>query len=283
MDTTLQLADERIYEIPLDEIFLDDVFNCRGAIVPMDVADLAKSILKDGQQAPIIVQPWDKVLGKNYRVVSGHRRYSAIKKLGWATVKGIINTNITSEFHAKSLNIIENVKRKDLNLVQEARALETYTRMGWSQNDIAKELNMSQGWVQQRMNVLRLPEDIQLEVAAGYVNATQVAQLVQLTQEKQYEAVLKIKEARERGETKAILVKKPPNKPLARKVRKPDEIFEFQTIIRNVLGNSLVTRVMGWCAGEVSTFEVYRDIAQACKDEGIPFHIPQEVIDSFNS
>ena len=279
----MELANEQIWEAPIGDIFLDEIFNCRGPITPMEVSNLAKTIAKDGQQAPIIIQPWDKVPGKKFRIVSGHRRFCAIKKLGWPTIKAIINDKIRDEFHAKTLNFIENLKRKDLNLMQEAKALEIYTLHGWTMKDISEELEVSIGWVQQRLNVLKLPADIQLEAAAGYINVTQVSQLVTLTQEQQYSAVKRIKEARERGETRAVTVRKAPLKPLSLRLRKQEEIFEMQTIIRNALGNSLATRVMGWCAAEVSTYEIYRDIESLCKDAGIPFHVPDEIRDAYNN
>ena len=68
-----------VQEIELTRIYNDSKFNCRGAILPMDVVDLAKDIELNGLQFPIAVQPAVDVDGGlpdgyNFRIVAGHRR-----------------------------------------------------------------------------------------------------------------------------------------------------------------------------------------------------------------
>ena len=75
-----QLAQSKemvVHDIPMSDIYCDNDFNCRGYIPPHDVITLAKSILANKLQQPIVIQPWDQIPGKLWRIVSGHRRYTA--------------------------------------------------------------------------------------------------------------------------------------------------------------------------------------------------------------
>lgn len=167
-------SDIRVVEIPLDEIFHDEHFNCRGFIPPSDVIGLADEIMELGLLQPITLQPWDKVKGKRYRIVCGHRReaafqYNRAQKGGPATIPSIVRPNL-SETQALILNLGENLNRKELNFMQEARALQRLKDAGMTQTDTASTLKQTRPWVQVRFYALDLPIDIQDEIVAGYVS-----------------------------------------------------------------------------------------------------------------
>ncbi len=77
-----------VQDIPLNDILADPSFNCRGIIAPIDVVELAKDIEQHKLQNPIIVQNIDPKnnIGKDFRIVAGHRRYSAFKVLKKETI-----------------------------------------------------------------------------------------------------------------------------------------------------------------------------------------------------
>src|SRR4051812_9291295 len=76
---------DRIYDLPLTEIYADEDFNCRGIIDPTSVVELAHDIKQKEKElgegkgliSPIIVQPWLKKAGKKWRIVAGYRRFKA--------------------------------------------------------------------------------------------------------------------------------------------------------------------------------------------------------------
>jgi ParB/RepB/Spo0J family partition protein len=279
--TQLVEADMKIEHPRMDDIFCDDDFNCRGAIAPIDVLDLSKSIDKIGLQQPITIQPWDKQPGKKYRIISGHRRFQAYRLLQPKrdTIPAIINRSPMDELTARKLNFEENLKRKDLNILQESRALIPFDRAGWTQEQIASELSMSKGWVQARLALLKLPDEIQQVAAAGLLTQEHIKQLASMkSKQQQFEAVKKIKEAKLAGEKKKIEVVKKKRDVLAKKKREPQEIFDMIEMISKAIGFGFYTRCLAWSAGEISDFELMRDLRDEASKRGIKWEIPADII-----
>lgn len=274
------VENEHIEYIPLSEIFSDDVFNCRGPIIPFSVIELAKSIAEVGLAQPIMVQPFDKcpVPGQKYRIVLGHRRYLAHKVNKAEKIKCLVRTGLTEE-QAFTLNYIENVGREDLNILQEAKGLERYKLWGYTQNETADKIKKSKGWVQVRFTLLELPSEIQQEAAAGIVGTENIKQLGGLTRDEQFEAVRNIKDARLRGERLRL---KPKEKrkvnPYERKVRRPDQIQDMMTLIYDGVGGNLATRALAWASGNISDVEFLRDVKKHADDIGKPWSIPNYII-----
>jgi len=269
------MAELRDFEI--SEIYSDADFNCRGKIAPIDVIDLAQSIERNGLQNPILIQPYTHPTDHKikYRIVSGHRRYAAVLILGWKKIEAIIREGL-DDVHARLLNLEENLKRKDLNILQEAKALVPLMRAGLSQEDIAEETGTSRGWVQARVALLYLPEEIQQEAAAGFLNQDQIKSLKSMSREEQFEMVKKIKTAREKGEK----IRRTPKKknPLERRQRVNTEIFDKIEHVEEVVGMGFWTRCMAWCAGTISDLELERDLKEFAEERGKRHEIPKEML-----
>jgi len=268
-----------VFKIPCLEIFSDDDFNCRGRIAPIDVVDLARSVEANGLQSPIIVQPIQHPQYK-YRIISGHRRFAAVNiVLKAKTIECIVREGL-DELTARKLNLEENLKRKDLNILQEAKAIEHFKHAGWTEEEIASEIGMSRGWVQIRGMVLSLPSDIQIQIAAGFLTQEQIRQVYTLkTDEQRYEAVRKIKDAKMAGE-KPVKIK-PPKSPkdyIAKRPRQREEIFQFVELIIDLVGGNFATRCLAWSAGEISDLEVHRDLKELCEERGVRYEIPGEML-----
>ena len=274
-------SDLKTFEVPLTDIFCDDSFNCRGPIIPRDVIDLARSIDSVGLQQPITLQPWDKEAGKKDRILSGDRRYQAFRLLEPArkTIPAIINSKQLTDLDARKLNLEENLKRKDLNILQEAMALKPFQDAGWTQDEMSINLNQSKGWIQARIALLKLPEDIQQVAAAGLLSQEHIKQIATMkSRNAQYEAVKKIKESKLKGDKKKIEVVKKKRDPLAKKKREAHEIVEMIDLFSTVLGFGLHTRCLAWAAGNISDFEIMRDLRDEAKKVGISWEIPQDIL-----
>lgn len=271
--------------VPIAEIYSDPIFNCRGAISPIDVVELARDIDQHGLAQSIVIQPFTEKEGYKYRIVLGHRRFQAFINLKRKDIPAVIRDDLTEE-QARIMNLSENLKRKDLNLLQEAKALEKFINDGLSAQEIAKKLEVSYGWVQVRSTLLKLPYAIQQEAAAGFVNQEQIKDLYGLpNEEAMYEAVKIIKDRKLTGDKKRIRVKDVVgNKKslLRKKLRGRDTIFKLQTVIRDAIGNNLATRVLGWAAGEVNDIEILQALKDEADNLGIPWSIPKHVQEAFN-
>ncbi len=274
----------QVYSIPLDDIFLDESFNCRGSIAPIDVLDLARDIKDRKLDTPITVQPYDGVPGKKYRIVTGHRRYTAFEvnradpEVGekYSEIPAFIERNL-DETQARTLNLRENLHRKQLNILQEANSLKYYFDLKvFSDIDIADMVGMSPPWVTVRKALLKLPKEIQEVAAAGLMTQQQIKHCATLkTPEKQFAFVKKIKEAKEKGESLNLTPSiKTSKDALKQRERKAPEIKEMKELIYDTFGPNLATRALAWAEGVISTVELNGSIEAEARKLGIQYKTP---------
>jgi ParB family chromosome partitioning protein len=276
--------------IDMAKIYSDDEFNCRGHINPFDVKDLAQDIAENDLQFPIAVQPACDVeggvpAGFEFRIIAGHRRFMAFRVLKRSQIPAMIKKGL-SEVQARIHNLSENLQRKELNILQEAKAIKRLKDYGLVQEATAQAIGRTRSWVQIRYNLLELPEVIQEEAAAGVLNQAQIKQLYSLKSDNErFEAVRKIKTALINGQ-KGISVAKPPKAdPYKKKRRQKNEVQEMiQHIAKgSPVGFGLATRALAWANGEINTAELYMDIKRESKALGKPYRIPVQELDKASS
>lgn len=264
-------------QVLVKEIYLDEAFNCRGqgGIPYIDVSELANDIKTQGLIQPITVQPAADVPGGlpapyKYRVVAGHRRLRAHQVLKAEYIEAYVREGL-NDVAARVINLSENFQRKDLNILQEARALEALHKAGVPREHVAAKIGKSGGWVQARYYLLEMPEEIQQEAAAGLIKAQHVIELKQLkTKDQQFEAVKKLKDAKSRGEKVPHLGNRKKTAAHMKKPRNRDEIFACIEVLAKNVGYGLTTRALAWASGEISTLDLYADIRKENPDAMLP-------------
>jgi len=267
-----------LLEIPLTEIYADSDFNCRGRILGIDVVDLANDIKKNGLDSPVIVQEYSQMLPYKYRLVAGYRRFTAHQVIKKTKIMAIVK-DIKTEQDARLLNMRENIIRKDLNILQEAKAVSRLIAMGMGPKEIAKEFSRSITWATVRTTLLDLPEDIQKEAAGNLINQKQIMQLSKLkTKDRQYEALRKIKGARFRGDATPRITEKIEEKATVKRRRKRTEIFYMMRHIQENIGNNFGTRVLAWVAGEICDADIFLEIERVANEKGTTYEKPQQSI-----
>jgi ParB family transcriptional regulator, chromosome partitioning protein len=267
-------------ELYLKDIHEDNEFNCRGKVAPLDVHDLIEDIRKVGLLQPVVVRKYSDerkaATGYPYGLVAGYRRAVACKAIGLEKIPATIKYNL-SDTEARLANLGENLIRKDLNIMQEALAIEKL-RVSMTMEDIGKRLHKSTGWVQLRCMVLNFPKDIQEECGKGTISQNHIATLSTLNKphliDELYNQVKSIKNKRLRGE-KGLIIKKPLSTN-TKKARKPSEINNCLDHIYDALGPSFATRCLAWCAGTISTNELIRDIKKEAEEAGRSYQEPIE-------
>jgi len=270
---------KEIISVRIDEMHMDDNFNCRGHITPMDVADLAKDIEQRGLVQPVTVQKYNEEQRQNtgfkYRLLAGYRRTMAHRILGREEIEAIIHEPM-SETDAMFLNLAENVNRSELTIMQEARALHKLHAMGIGEIVAAAELNKSRGWIQVRYMLLKLPPDVQAAVEAGFINQTQIRELYTVMKKYGVDTCLSeardIKDKKRRG-VKGAKVKKAKNY-TAKKARLKQEIITMLEYIYDITGSGLHTRCLAWACGEISELDLYKSLKIFCDKNGIIYSIP---------
>lgn len=264
----------RVYDLPMDEIFADSDFNVRGFIDPASVFELSKEIREHGTLLqPIAVQPYDKKPPFRYRILAGHRRHAAYKLLKWQVIPCLIKEGI-SQKDAWGINLRENIHRENLSVLQEARGIEHLKDMGVPQEEIARLVGKSRGWVQERVYLLDLPTDIQEEAARGNITLKQVRHIwsLQSTQQ-QREYVKSLKDAKIKGKVKEPKLEKF-RRVNEKRLRTKAEIEAVQDIIRETFGNGIATRALGWVIGANSDLELHQFLADNARLNGKFYMIP---------
>lgn len=118
--------------------------------------ELADSIAEYGIISPISV----RLHYGRYEIIAGERRLRAAKLAGLREVPCIV-LDVDME-ESSLLAMIENLQRRDLDYLEEARGMENLMRMfGISQEELARRLGRSQSAVANKLRLLRLPSEIQ--------------------------------------------------------------------------------------------------------------------------
>jgi ParB family chromosome partitioning protein len=126
--------------------------NPRGPVAPEDVEDLAASIRAQGILQPLLVTP-DGV------VVAGHRRLAAARLAGLDAVPAIARP--VGEREQLELMLVENLQRRALSPLQEARAFRRLLDAGLTQADVARRVGVPAATVHERLLILRLVPEAQ--------------------------------------------------------------------------------------------------------------------------
>lgn len=272
-----------VQQIPITDIDADDDFNCRGVIAPIDVRDLAQNIEDQGLLQPGVAVPHpEPEKGFKYKLIAGFRRRYACKLIGWKTFPCVIRNDM-DDSDARIFNLNENIQREDLNIMQEALAIERIklTNTKLRREDLANRLGKSAGWVQVRGMLLELPSEIQEEVVAGLINQTQIRELYTILlkegKTRAYEVAREMKEAKRKGQAHKP---KPTKKTDTKRQRRRPEIFGMMEYMSQFIPfeienhSQLWSRCMSWCAGEISDQELYNSCREHSQELGLTWSDP---------
>jgi ParB/RepB/Spo0J family partition protein len=272
-----RLAEYDTFAIDCKLVYYDHSFNCRGDFTLQSVKDLADSIAQVGRLlTPLWVQPACDVSGGvpdgyEYRLLAGHRRYRAITTfLKWPTIPATVFHGLTDR-QARILNLTENLERKDLNPLEEALALRTLYPEGGTLREMAKELKRDVGWVQKRVWILGMPEQIQQMVAARRVTMLDL-QLIRKrpTVESQIEAANAIAASKRGRGRKAVFTGQKYLRTFRRRRNKTEINEKIARMLNAGLTNHLAGVALAWCAGRVSDEELDAAIDKESENQTPP-------------
>jgi ParB family chromosome partitioning protein len=151
--------------VSMNELYIQEEFNYRGAIHMAEINGLAQNIKDNGLMQPVIVAKLQEshpkyAEGYRYKLLAGFRRTTACKKLlNWTEIPACA-VSVHDEIDELCVNITENEERSDVPFHQSALALGRLRDMNLSEAQIIKKLKKTRGWVQTRLQYLELPDDI---------------------------------------------------------------------------------------------------------------------------
>ena len=186
------LIGESKVEININKVSISDLvsnkFQPRKIFDENDLEDLISSIKERGIIQPIIVRKSADQNSK-YEIIAGERRWLAAQKAGLHEVP-IVITNVDDK---KSLEfaIIENVQRKDLNAIEEARGYQRLIKeFKYDQEKVAQFVGKSRSHISNFLRLLGLPANVlelieskklspgHAKILVGLINAEIVARKI---------------------------------------------------------------------------------------------------------
>ena len=136
--------------------------------------ELTNSIKKQGIIQPIVVRP-DKSASGKYEIIAGERRWLASQNAGLHEVPVVILD--VDDVKSLEFAIVENVQRKDLNPIEEARGYQRLVNdFGYNQEKLSQFIGKSRSYIANSLRLLSLPEDVlsmveQENLTAGHARA----------------------------------------------------------------------------------------------------------------
>jgi len=146
--------------------------------------ELADSIRAHGLIQPIIVRPSPTHNGK-YEIVAGERRWRAAQRAGLLRVPIVVrDVKPGQEQSLLEMALIENIQREDLNPIEEALAYRRLTDdFHLKQEQIADAVGKDRATVANCLRLLKLPDEVRNEVAAGTLSMGHARAILGLTGE----------------------------------------------------------------------------------------------------
>jgi ParB family chromosome partitioning protein len=145
---------EQVYSLPLGRL-IPSPDQPRLTEDPEADQELLESIRLQGVITPIHVRP----VGDQFEVVAGERRWRACKLLGKETIPALIRTSSKDQAAAQAL--IDNLVRKDLSALEEAKAFKALIeRHGYLQAQLADQVGCHKSRISVALSILKLPPAI---------------------------------------------------------------------------------------------------------------------------
>src|SRR5215213_8212038 len=141
----------------------------RSNFDPDDLAELVHSVREFGVLQPIVVRPHPDLPGR-YELVMGERRLRATKAAGLDSIPAVVKDTANEDMLRDAL--LENLHRSQLNPLEEASAYQQLLAdFGITQDELASRIGRSRPQISNTLRLLKLPEPVQLRVAAGVLSA----------------------------------------------------------------------------------------------------------------
>jgi ParB family chromosome partitioning protein len=138
--------------------------------------EITSSVRLHGVLQPIVVTPHKD----GYQIVAGERRFRASQRAGLDKIPALVRT--LSNQHKLELSLIENIQRRDLNVLETATAyLKLRDQFNLSLEEIGSRVGgKSISAVSNTLRLLRLPENVRKAIADGQLREGQARPLINL-------------------------------------------------------------------------------------------------------
>lgn len=234
--------------------------------------ELSESIKQHGILQPILVRSHEG----HYQIIAGERRWLAARQAGLEAVPCRVLE--LEDRQVCEVAIEENLKRKDLNVLEKAQAFQDYiSRFDSTMEELAKRLSMNRSTLSNYLRLLELSDPVKKALSSDKISNGHARALLSLNEADQISlcqriqgeglSVRKTEEAVRallKGEPDSSTIPFPAEKPADQSNEETPEmtnhLVSLQEQLRNLLGVKVEIRLTGKDAGKIT----------------IPFHNSQE-------
>ena len=145
-------------------------------LIQTEMDELICSIKEKGLLQPIVIRS----KGKYYEIVAGNRRYKACTTLGWRKI--VCHVVELTDKEAFEVSLIENMQRRNMDPIEEAHAFKNYVlTFGWGGiSELAAKIGKSVSYVDKRIRLLDLPNDILDSIFKFEINKSAAEELLSI-------------------------------------------------------------------------------------------------------
>ena len=173
-----QNKNSRLINLPIG-IIHPSSYQPRAHFDENELQGLSESIRRNGLLQPVTVR---KRADGCYELVAGERRLRAARLAGMGEVPCLLIN--ADNRRAAILGLVENVQRSDLNLFEEAEAIQRLmTEWGATQLEVAQRLGKAQSTVANKLRLLRLTPDQRARILAASLTERHARALLRLESE----------------------------------------------------------------------------------------------------
>ena len=180
------LKEERYADLDIDQL-KPNPLQPRLKFNAESIEELAQSIKSSGLIQPLIVAPE----GDGFKIIVGERRWRAAQKIGLKKVPVLIRT-IPKEQELE-VSLIENLQREELNPIEIAHAYQKLIQeLHYTQQQIAEKVSKDRTSVTNYLRLLKLPKEIQEELAENRISMGHARALLALKNPEQQKHVCRL-------------------------------------------------------------------------------------------
>jgi len=156
---------QRVLTVPVHDIAASPdntrLFDMADSDEARSLEELAASIAELGVQQPPKVRPSDGTSETPWLLIYGERRLRAVRDiLKWTHIPVLVDEEMDGTTAAEA-TVIENMQRRDLHPLDEARGMAILRRQGKTTTEIATRLGRREEWVKERLTLCDLPMAVQ--------------------------------------------------------------------------------------------------------------------------
>ncbi len=180
-------ADGELHELAIGQL-QPGVYQPRKDMAPEALQELAASIQSQGIIQPIVVR---QVETGQYEIIAGERRWRAARQAGLKRVPCLVKK--VEDRAAIAMALIENIQREDLNVIEEAQALERLQdEFSLTHQQVADVIGKSRTTVSNLLRLNQLELDVKGLVADKKLEMGHARALLALEGEQQVDVAMQV-------------------------------------------------------------------------------------------